>query len=89
MKRQPTIVCAACKLPSGVILAGARHWDEIMCAQADAMGERGGNEEQGFIDQFGTFHSREEAMRIVLENGQPFNKERNVGDKVLFSEGLY
>ena len=89
-KPQQIVVCAANKLPSGVILCGARHWDKIMRAQCDAIGEKGGREKQGFIDQFGEFLTREEAMEIVKENGQPFNMERNgSGDVVLFSEGLY
>lgn len=90
VKPAEIIVCAANKLPNEVILCGARHWDHIMCAQADAMGVRGGDEEQGFINQFGEFRTREEAMQIVLKNGQRFDIDRNGGgDKYLFSEGLY
>lgn len=89
IKPDEVIVCAANKLPNGVILCGARHWDTIMCAQADAMGVRGGDEEQGFINQFGEFRTREEAMQIVLKNGQRFDIDMNGGDKYLFSEGLY
>lgn len=88
-KAKEFIVCAANRLPNGVILCGARHWDNIMCNQADAMGVEGGDEEQGFINQFGEFRTREEAMKIVLENGQPFDIDRNMGDLCLFSEGLY
>ena len=87
-KPQRIIVCAACKF-CDLILCGARHWDSVMCAQADIIGIKGGNEEQGFIDQFGDFHNREEAMKIVKESGQPFNRSRNGGDTILFSEGLY
>lgn len=88
-KPKQFVVCAANRFPDGMILCGARHWDNIMCAQADAMGIKGGNEQQGFIDQFGDFLTREEAMRIVKENGQRFDIERNGGSHVLFSEGLY
>lgn len=88
-KPQQIIVCAANKFDN-VILCGARHWDKVMRAQADAMGIRGGREEQGFIDQFGDFLTREEAMAIVKMNGQSFNIKRNGGsDNELFSEGLY
>jgi hypothetical protein len=46
--------------------------------------------EQGFIDQFGRFYNRKEAMKAVLENGQPFSLKRNGGSgEELFSEGLY
>ena len=89
-KPQQVVVCAANKMPNGVILCGARHWDKVMRAQADAMGFKGGDEEQGFIDQFGDFITREEALKIVKKNGQPFNPERNGGGNgLLFSEGLY
>jgi hypothetical protein len=87
---QQVVVCAANRLEGGVILCGARHWDDVMCAQAEAMGIKGGNEEQGFIDQFGTFLTREEAMQIVIESGQTFDADRNGGaGSALFSEGLY
>lgn len=92
VKPPQIVVCAANKLPVAggfVILCGARHWDKVMCKQADVMGLRGGDEQQGFIDQFGDFLTREEAMVVVKESGQPFNIERNVGDICLFSEGLY
>lgn len=87
-KPQQIVVCAANRI-GDVILCGARHWDNIMRAQAKAMGLKGGNEEQGFIDQFGDFLTRKEAMEIVKINGQPFSIERNMGDITLFSEGLY
>ena len=93
-KPQQVVVCAAIRF-GDIILCGARHHDKIMRKQVDAMGglkylrtltER---EEQGFIDQFGDYLSREEAMKIVKKNGQPFDIERNNGDIYLFSEGLY
>lgn len=30
---------------------------------------------QGFIDESSNYHNRKEAYKIVLESGQPFNKE--------------
>lgn len=45
--------------------------------------------EQGFINQFGEFRTREEALKIALENGQPFDAKRNGSTNQLFSEGLY
>lgn len=88
-KPQQIVVCAANRLANGVIICGARHWDKIMRAQAEAMGVKGGNEEQGFIDQFGDFLTREQAMGIVKQSGQRFDIDRNSGDTTLFSEGLY
>jgi len=45
--------------------------------------------EQGFINQFGEFLTREEALDVVKESGQPFDIERNGHAHKLFSEGLY
>lgn len=92
MKR---IVCAANKFPDGSIILGVRHWDRFMCNQANALGIKGGTEEQGFIDQFGTFYNRVEALELVKENGQHFDSQRNSHhDSIddcdeLYSEGLY
>lgn len=88
VKPQQIIVCAALKV-GDVLVCGARHCDKVMRKQADAMGLNLMNTEQGFIDQFGDFLTRKEAMQIVKENGQAFDIERNRGDSVLFSEGLY
>lgn len=89
-KPQQIVVCAACKL-DGVVLCGARHWDKVMRAQARAMGEKTPfTGEEGFIDQFGDFLTREGAMEIVKKNGQRFDIERNGGSCIeLSSEGLY
>ena len=67
-----------CSEPDGV------RWDR---GRSILRGE--GKEEQGFIDQFGEYLTREHAMELVKANGQPFNIERNGGDIHLFSEGLY
>jgi hypothetical protein len=86
------VVCAANRSKCGIVVCGARHWDALMHRVVDSI-ERGGQRlkwEQGFIDQFGTFLTREEAMIVVRESGQPFSEERNGGaGKELFSEGLY
>jgi hypothetical protein len=60
-----------------------------MHKQSEAAGVSLRNGEQGFINQFGDFLTREEAMQIVKQNGQPFDIGSNRGDSVLFSEGLY
>ena len=91
VKPQQIVVCAACKLGE-LIVCGARHYDTIMNLQIDACGRTGwgAGSEEGFIDQFGQFLTRKEAMQVVKDNGQPFNKKRNGGsDKELYSEGLY
>lgn len=86
----PHIVCAACRWHN-FIICGPRHWDGVMRHQLVALGfEHGHDWDQGFVDQFGRFWSREQAMQIVKDNKQPFDLERNGGnDAVLYSEGLY
>lgn len=89
--RKQIVVCAACKY-AGLTLCGARHWDKVMSSQYHNLTIKppGSKFEQGFIDQFGTFLTRKEAFKIVEENGQPFNAERNGGvDGTLYNEGLY
>lgn len=93
-KPQPNIVAAACKF-GPVILCGARHFDSVMHTQIIEMGgvkklrKQYGHEEQGFIDQFGTFYNRVDALEVVKKSGQPFNAKRNSSKTRLFSEGLY
>ncbi len=87
-KPQQIIVCAANRYPTGEILVGARHWDNLMREQAEARG-LGMECSQGFINQFGEFLTRKEAFAIVKSNGQAFDQERNGSDELLFSEGLY
>lgn len=97
-KRKVWIVCAACKY-GNFIACGPRHFDDTMRLQVEAYiianqlpDDAGtwGAFEQGFVDQYGEFYSREDAIKIVLSNGQNFDQERNGGGtKWLFSEGLY
>lgn len=89
MKR-PFIVCAALKL-GDVLIVGPRHFDPIMRSQLATYGlltQGSISAEQGFIDQWGAFHSREAAMRFAKENGQLNTRERG-SSKELFSEDLY
>lgn len=86
----PYIVCAANRHnDSKLVICGARHFDSIMRA---AMKACGGfpywlNCEQGFIDDQGTFYTREEAWEIAKEKGQ-IRREVSV-EGTLFSENLY
>ncbi len=92
---KPWIVCAACRYGDELFL-GPRHWDQTMLAQKK-QARNGDNYRstqhdftQGFIDQWGRFYTREQAMEAVKESSQPFNAERNSGNgKELYSEGLY
>lgn len=95
------IVCAANKAATSkgdVIFAGARHCDTTMQSQFDLLDDSEGapdelavlHAEQGFIDQFGRFWSRRQAMQICEIEGQPVNFERQGGNPyILYSEGLY
>lgn len=82
------IVCAAMR-KDGRIITGARHYDKVMREQMEA------SEglvwwrtcEQGFINQFGEFLTREEAWEIANTNGQII-RESTI-DGMLFSECLY
>lgn len=94
-KPQQRVVCAACKHPKyPFIVAGPRHWDDVMLRQwrifVEVFPTSGGTGrwEQGFIDQFGDFLTREEAMQVAKAAGQ-VNIERNGSKIELYSEGLY
>lgn len=88
------VVCAANRY-GDLIVCGARHHDKIMNKQIAILKALGREMKptkgyQGFIDQYGVFMSREEALIIAKESGQPFDQERNSGNgKVLYSEGIY
>lgn len=92
-ENETRIVCAACKSPSGFMAIGPRHYDETMRSQIDVFNRSVNpvvNWEQGFIDQYGRFWNRKEAMNIVKSSGQEFCKVRNGRQDVeLYSEGLY
>jgi len=90
------VVCAACRnTENGYIAAGARHFDKVMKTQIEAMcppdtdmmdhwsfGWSGAD--QGFIDQWGFYLTREEAAEIAYKNGQTETRLT-----ILFSEDLY
>jgi hypothetical protein len=90
------VVCAACQV-GDLILCGPRHWDSTMRKQAKAIQghdgwESGWNKaEQGFVDQFGVFMTRKEAMQVAKAAGQVIDIDRGCGgdERALYSEGLY
>lgn len=85
------IVCAAIKSKiTGRVICGARHLDEVM---RDGITHGGGREEwrgaeQGFIDQFCVFVSRQEAWQIADTAGQ-IRRRCGGDDGFLYSENLY
>ena len=96
--RPQVVVCAANRDEStGLVICGARHWDRIMHAQANAMFSDGDFDsktkklrfkDQGFIDQYGNFLTRKQAKIIALRMGQVI-PERDGGSDKLYSEELY
>lgn len=95
MSNKPVIVCASNRL-GDIMVCSARHWDMRMRQQVSAINDLlacplvHAHFEQGFIDQWGKFYNRQDAMKVVLESGQPFDAKRNSGNgENLYSEGLY
>ena len=87
---KPYIVCAANRMPDGKLLVGVRHWDKLMHDQYDArygdVHAKHSEVEQGFIDQWGKFYTREQALIAVESTGQTKGHYSKIE---LFSEDLY
>lgn len=85
------VVCAANRFSDGTIIPSVRHYDLLMRDLIKKLNLKKENVEQGFINQFGVFLSRKEAMQIIKNNKQAnFNENYNGFDtSVLYSEGLY
>ena len=83
------VVCAANRLSDGTIICGARHWDTTMRRVAKRINDKTLDAEQGFINQWGVFLDRKEALAVAKASGQPLDMERNGCDDELYSEGLY
>lgn len=88
------VVCAANKCDDRIVL-GARHYDTLMNAQIRTLSYCGFNPtsdkwEQGFIDQYGLFMNREEALLVATVANQ-INTRRTKTNPVseLYSEDLY
>jgi len=83
------IVCAANLTADNKIILGVRHHDPIMRATRNSQASIcKGIEKQGFIDQWGTWVSRDEALFIVKETGQHLKRPWDEYD-TLYSENLY
>ncbi len=94
------VVCAAVR-KGKIILAGARHFDDVMRTQLKAIPEKLTDGEQGFIDQKGVFMDRKVAWRVARKAGQirrPTGWEKTYlttpcttlpEEGILFSENLY
>lgn len=92
-KKRQRVVCSACRNRAGQIICAPRHWDMTMHGVAQASTNPASWyeddwDEQGFVDQWGTFLTREEARVIAIYNDQIVR--RCGGDSHrLYSENLY
>lgn len=93
MQSEPRIVCAAIRAQDGTVLVGIRHYSSDMHSQIMARNDgekflhRQGDD-QGFVDQHGTYYTRHEAMKIAVKQGQLNNRKRDSFGR-LYSEDLY
>jgi len=92
------IVCAAnYNKEHDIIVCGVRHFDMIMHGQIHYVNAvhypkaQGSEWKQGFVNQFGEFRDRKQALIIAREAGQLDNKVKsgNPNSDELFSEDLY
>ncbi len=92
------IVCAACRNKDNHVIIGIRHFDTIMHTTIDSRTheypqESWSNCEQGFVDQFGDFISREDAWDIAVKANQIYRlvgDQKSLNEKYkLYSENLY
>ena len=90
-RTQRRVVCAAVK-GGDIIVVGPRHFDDTMHMMISRFRKLTQREmfqgEQGFIDQWGKFMSREEALAVAIAAGQ-LRGEKNQPTHLLFSEDLY
>jgi len=96
-RRVRRVVCAAIRAADGTLLLGVRHYSRDMHEQIAARrdGEKfkhRHDEDQGFVDQWGVYMTREEAYRVADEQGQIWDWRacgNGLEGRKLYSEGLY
>jgi hypothetical protein len=85
------VVCAANRFPCGTVVLGARHYDMLMHLTIEKLGLEPGDDEEGFIDQWGQFLTRTQAWKVAEAARQIWR--RCGGDTAdggtLYSENLY
>lgn len=89
MAKQQVVVCAAIRNAAYEVICGPRHFDAVMRAQISGQSWKGAD--QGFVDQFGEYLTRQEAWNVAEAAGQI--RYRVGGDDreggTLYSENLY
>lgn len=91
MEKGAYIVCAAMQNSRGNVICSPRHFDSI-CQETIERGEGWDDWKddviQGFVDQWGYFYTRAEALIVAQARGQI--RRRCGGDHLrLYSENLY
>jgi hypothetical protein len=91
MAKYQRVVCAAIKHRTGLVVAGARHWDGVMCKMVDiAIPNRqegnSSNWEEGFLNDQGEFLTRNEALTVAKNSGQVSS---SLNTDKLYSADLY
>lgn len=96
-RSQRRVVCAAIRASDGSLLLGIRHYSRDMHAQIENRYDSGKfinrhDPDQGFVDQWGVYMTREEAYRVAEAAGQikyPEACGQGLDGPKLYSEGLY
>ena len=94
-RTQNRIVSAANRYKDGTLIVGVRHFCSIMSKTMEQINpdikywRSKGRKEQGFIDKFGQFKTREEALLIAKEANQIVDDLGDEDSTELFSENLY
>jgi len=88
------VVCAAIRAANGDILVGIRHYSQDMhyAIQRDPNGRRFENrfdENQGFVNSWGEYLTREEPYVVARHNNQIIRETPFVQQGKLDSEALY
>ena len=89
LKGKRRVVCAAMKDGTGHIICGARHYDPVMHQQINNSKYWEPDIQQGFIDQWCNFMTREEAFIVANASGQFHRRGGPANSKKLFSEDIY
>ena len=96
-RTQRRVVCAAIRASDGSVLIGLRHYSPDMREQISNRNDgqkfaHRMDEDQGFVDQWGVFMSREEAYIVAEKAGQIIYRDAcgtGLTGPKLYSEGLY